>query len=257
MRRQRGFTLIEMMVAVVVFTLVAGAAFTLLNMSQRSFTSETQQLDSFQSARLAYDQMSLDIHSAGYPPANAFTAGLTPVNATVVAQTPFPWSPGYVVGVAGAPCIVPVGGGIGGCVAPSQFDLIIETSIPPLGVQWIRYQLAGTTLSRAQVTKTLGADPAIATAGVLAPYVDNVMNNATVAQMAPIQAQYPGMFPGSAAVPLFTYFLDPTCAGGPVPSCIKEVEINMIVQSENVEQRTGRPRVTTLTGQLIRFNPAQ
>src|SRR5258708_20327357 len=147
------------------------------------------------SAGLGYPEMYRDIPPAGCPPANAFTAGLTPVNATLVAQTPFPWSPGYVVGVAGAPCIVPVGGGIGGCVAPSQFDLIIETSIPPLGVQWIRYQLAGTTLSRAQVTKTLGADPAIATAGVLAPYLNNVRNSASDAPLPPIHSHYPSLLP--------------------------------------------------------------
>ena len=42
-----------------------------------------------------------------------------------------------------------------------------------------------------------------------------------------------------------------------IPGCIKEVEINMIVQSPSNDQTTGRPRVTNLTGQVIRFNPAK
>jgi len=93
----------------------------------------------------------------------------------------------------------------------------------------------------------------------LQPYVDNVINNIPPAQMAPIQGEYPGMFPGNNPIPLFTYFGDKTCvAPAPViPSCIKEVGINMIVQSPSNDQTTGRPRVTSLTGQVIRFNPAQ
>ena len=270
MKRQRGFSLIEMMVAVAIFVIITGAAFSLLDDSQRRYTSEAQLLDSFQAARFGYDQMSLDIHSAGFPPQNAFTAGVTPANANLVTQTPFAWSPGYVFGAAGAPCVVPCG------ITPGPFDLIIEAAIPnavaggcpgagpvgpgvpPVPVVWIRYQLAGTTLSRAAVCKGPG-DPAAATAFALTPYVDNVINNIPPAQMAPIQGEYPGMFPGNNPIPLFTYSGGSTCvAPAPViPGCIKEVEINMIVQSPSNDQTTGRPRVTSLTGQVIRFNPAQ
>jgi prepilin-type N-terminal cleavage/methylation domain-containing protein len=269
MKRQRGFSLIEMMVAVAIFVVITGAMFSLLDDSQRRYTSEAQLLDSFQSARFGYDQMSLDIHSAGFPPQNGFAAGLTAANATLVAQTPFAWSPGYVPGAVGAPCTVGAT-----CLTPGPFDLIIEAAIPnavaagcpgagPGGasvpVVWIRYQLAGTTLSRAAVCKGGLGDPAAATLGALQPYVDNVINNIPPAQMAPIQGEYPGMFPGSNPIPLFTYFPDVTCAApAPLtPSCVREVEINMIVQSPSNDQTTGRPRVTSLTGQVIRFNPAK
>ena len=271
MKRQRGFSLIEMMVAVAIFVIITGAAFSLLDTSQRRYTSEAQLLDSFQAARFGYDQMSLDIHSAGFPPQNAFTAGLTAANANLVTQTPFAWSPGYVFGAAGAPCTVGAT-----CLTPGPFDLIIEAAIPnavaggcpgagpigpgaaPVPVVWIRYQLAGTTLSRAAVCKGPG-DPAAATLAALTPYVDNVINNIPPTQMAPIQGEYPGMFPGNNPIPLFTYFGGSTCvAPAPIiPGCIKEVEINMIVQSPSNDQTTGRPRVTNLTGQVIRFNPAQ
>ena len=268
MKRQRGFSLIEMMVAVAIFVIITGAMFSLLDNSQRRYTSEAQLLDSFQAARFGYDQMSLDIHSAGFPPQNGFAAGLTVANATLVAQTPFAWSPGYVPGAAGAPCTVGAT-----CLTPGPFDLIIEAAIPnavaggcpgagpgvaSVPVVWIRYQLAGTTLSRAAVCKG-PVDPAAATLAALQPYVDNVINNIPAAQMAPIQGEYPGMFPGNNPIPLFTYFGDKTCvAPAPViPSCIKEVGINMIVQSPSNDQTTGRPRVTSLTGQVIRFNPAQ
>src|SRR2546426_12222934 len=98
MKRQRGFSLIEMMVAVAIFVVITGAAFSLLDNSQRRYTSEAQLLDSFQGARFGYDQMSLDIHSAGFPPQNAFTPGLTPAKAHLVGQTPFPGMPGKFAG---------------------------------------------------------------------------------------------------------------------------------------------------------------
>src|SRR5258708_16759794 len=200
MKRQRGFSLIEMMVAVAIFVIITGAAFSLLDDSQRRYTSEAQLLDSFQAARFGYDQMSLDIHSAGFPPQNAFTAGLTPANANLVAQTPFAWSPGYAAGLPGAPCAVPCG------ITPGPFDLIIEAAIPnavaggcagpgpgvaTVPVVWIRYQLAGTTLSRAAGCKRAGG-PAAATLGAPTPYLGNRINNIPGPQMAPLQSEDPG-----------------------------------------------------------------
>ena len=42
---QRGFTLIEMLVALGIFLLVTGAAFTLLTSSQQQYQTETQVLN--------------------------------------------------------------------------------------------------------------------------------------------------------------------------------------------------------------------
>src|SRR5260370_12605265 len=95
MKRQRGFSLIEMMVAVAIFVIITGAVFSLLDSSQRRYTSQAQLLDSFQSAPFGYDQMSLDIHSAGFPPQNRFAAGLTAATTPPVPQTPLPSTPYY------------------------------------------------------------------------------------------------------------------------------------------------------------------
>jgi len=90
---RRGFALIEMMVAVLIFTLIAGAAFAVLIAAQQRYKMESQVLDSFQNARLALDQMTRDIHVAGYPPANSFTPAAAAANPQLVA-TPFGWNPG-------------------------------------------------------------------------------------------------------------------------------------------------------------------
>jgi len=94
---------------------------------------------------------------------------------------------------------------------------------------------------------------------VMVPYVDNVMNNATPAQIAAIQASYPAMFPGGAPVPMFRF-----ACGVPAGPCnaihtsrdITEVTITLVVQAPNLDPRTNQPRVVTLTGLARRINPS-
>jgi prepilin-type N-terminal cleavage/methylation domain-containing protein len=94
-----------------------------------------------------------------------------------------------------------------------------------------------------------------ATDGVLIPYLDNVMNNPTAAQMAFLKTTYPAMFPGNAPVPVFTYTYDTGAA--PQPANIREVNITLIVQSPRPDPQNNRLRVVTLTGQALRINPNQ
>jgi Tfp pilus assembly protein PilW len=237
-----------MMVAVLIFTIIMGAVFQLLNVSQQRNQIESQILDSFQASRLALDMMTRDIHSAGYPPANAVWASVAAAHPQWVAL-PFGWSPNYPA----TPCTVGTT-----CTTPSGFDLILEGNISPstgTGVQWIRYQLQGTTLMRGVVPKTAGTDPATATsaAGVMVPYVDKVMNNTTVAQMNYIKTSYPALFPGNTPVPVFTYLYD---TGQPqTPPNIREVNIVLLVLVADPDPQTNQPRLVTLTGRALRLNP--
>jgi len=255
-RNQQGFTLAELLVSSVVFLLMAGAAFSLLATSSQRFKTDSQVLTSFQEARLGIDQISRDIADGGFPPHNHFNTlnAVTPV--TSYAATPFAWGPAYPV-----PCTVG-----GTCTpTPSGFDLIIETDYDGTGVKWIRYQLpAGTTtLLRAEVPK-LG-DPVGSTDGTLLPYIQNVMNNASGAQIAAIRAAYPAMFPGGASVPIFSYTFDaPTSAlvGGcssiaATPCNIRDVDIVLIVQSFDRDAKTHTLRLVELHGLAHRLNPNQ
>lgn len=243
---QGGFSLIELLVVVAVFTLVSGAVFALLDTAQQRYRMESEFLDTFQGGRLALDQLARDVHSAGYPPANSFFVAPAPNR---VAETPFAWTPGY----PGATC------GVGAdCTSPGNFDLIVEADLDPQnndGVEWIRYRLNGTTLERGEAAKVAGADPAATTLPTMVPYVENVMNNATPAQMAQIQAAYPAMFPGNNPVPIFTYRID---TGAPnTPPNIREVNVTLIVMAPHADPRTRQPRVVTLTGRARRINPSQ
>jgi prepilin-type N-terminal cleavage/methylation domain-containing protein len=254
--RARGFSLLELLVATVIFLLILGAIFDALILAQQRYQSESQYLAAFQAARLAIDQIGRDVHSAGYPPNDAFTA-LAATTRPLLVATPFAWSPGY----PNTPCMLGAT-----CTTPGDFDLIVETNPAPqsgAGIQWIRYELVGTTLYRG-VARKAAADPAAATQASLVPYVENVMNNPPPAQMAALEQAYPGMFPGNAAVKLFTYF----CNGpsGPVPCSsasppsntppyIRSVNVTLIVMAPAPDPRTGQPRLATLTGQFRRINP--
>ena len=281
--RQYGFTLIELLVALGIFLVVIGAAFTLLSTSQQRYRTESQVLNAFQEARLGMDQMVRDINDAGYPPATFLDANRPWVSTSF----PFGWSPGYTVP---NPCLIGTGGG-GTCGTPTDFDLIIETNPDPRGdptctpycpAQWIRYQLAGpngTTLMRGAVYKQISHDPAVDTSGVLAPFVENVVNNSPNLQVSvdaagtPIllSTQYPAMFPGGAPVPIFQYTCDAPnnapqnppqpcpllAAPDNSPANIRDVIITLIVMAPSPDATTGRARLVQLEGRGRRINPNQ
>jgi prepilin-type N-terminal cleavage/methylation domain-containing protein len=255
--KQAGFSLLEMMVSISLFIIISGSALGLLNMAQKRFQTEGQVLSSFQEGRLALDMIVRDVNDAGYPAANQLSA-LAPA-ATSYAVTPVAWSP-----VSVNPC------GLGACVSPGNFDLILEEFNNTTNtVQWIHYQLVGTTLFRGTVDKAVaGTDPLAATtaAGVMFPYATNVMNNTTAAQIAQINAAYPGTFPGGAPLPIFTYYCD--IPNGPPALCtgagannlannVREIEVTLVVLIQQPDMQTGKLRLVTLNGRGHRVNPNQ
>jgi type II secretory pathway pseudopilin PulG len=242
----RGFSLIEALVVALIFSVVTGAIFGLLSVAQTRFKMESEFLDTFQGGRVALDQMIRDIHSAGYPPANLFTAAQVVAQPQLVAL-PFAWTPTY----PGTPCTIGYS-----CTVPTGFDIIIETNVDPQttsSVEWVRYRLNGTNLERGQATKTAGVDPAAATAWTMVTYVENVMNNPGSAGITAIQNSYPTLFPANAAVPVFTYTIDSGQSND--PTNIREVNITLILQAPNAGPSNQQKRIVALTGQARRENP--
>jgi prepilin-type N-terminal cleavage/methylation domain-containing protein len=288
--RQHGFTLVELLVALGIFLVITGAAFSLLGTSQKHYQTESQLLTSFQEARLGLDQIVRDVNDAGYPPPT-FADGV-PADS---ASSPFAWSTGAGYPPPGS-CQIGTGGGgtcstaTAGDAAPGDFDLIIETNpnpqdpscLPNCRVQWIRYQLQNTTplptLMRGVSAKATSGDPDTSTAGMLVPFVQNIVNtqvvqNVTNPLVAQYQAAYPGIFPGGAPVPIFQYTCDtpsvsqslplPTVAcrlatpGDNSPANIRDVMITLIVAAPLPDATTGQPRLVMLNGRGRRINPNQ
>jgi type II secretory pathway pseudopilin PulG len=229
-----GYSLVELLVATVLFTIIAGTIFSLLMSAQLRYQGDSSLTTAFQQANVAIDQITRDVHSAGYPPPSAFAAPPAPATPPQFMALPFSWSPGYT-NVPPTPCTVN-----GSCGAvPGPYDLILETDPGNgNGVQWIRYSLQGTTLMRGMTPK-IAADPVASTSvGVMLPYLENVQNNT-----------------GNTSQPIFTYGFD--CVTPPPPSepsNICKVNITLIVQSAHPDPQTGQFRTITVTGEATPLN---
>jgi prepilin-type N-terminal cleavage/methylation domain-containing protein len=260
-RAQQGFSLIEMMIAAVIFILLCGAAFALLSVAQQRYQTESQVLNSFQEARFGLEEIVRDVNGSGYPSKSMFSFTPTVPPANLYAVTPAAWSPSY----PNTPCQIGTGGG-GTCTTPSDFDLIIERDVDPWhhdGVEWTRYQLSNNILSRSQTYKVVGGDPAATTAPYFVPYVQNVMNNVSAGQIAQFQAVYPQMYPGGNPVPVFSYTCytpygpqSCTSAGSyNSPVYVTDVEITLIVMAPTQDAQSGQVRLTELHGRGHSLNP--
>jgi type II secretory pathway pseudopilin PulG len=87
-RRQRGFSAIEMLVAVVLLMAVLGVVVKgMTDMQRRSF-SETSKMDAVQDTRDFIDQMVRDVHDVGYPPPRAIGVVNGVANATPYCTDP-------------------------------------------------------------------------------------------------------------------------------------------------------------------------
>jgi prepilin-type N-terminal cleavage/methylation domain-containing protein len=261
----RGFTLLELMIAVAIFLVVCAAMFSLLQLSQQRYSSESQMSGSFGEARLGIDQMVRDINVSGFPSLTMFS---TSANPAAFAISPFGWDPGYT---SNTTCQIGIT-----CTTPGQFDLIIETNFGTSdfgggtnGVSWIHYQLGIggtnlTTLYRGVAPKTAGGDPVSATSSVMTPFVENVMNNVSDPLLSQITAQYPNMFSGGP-VPVFQYTCNtPTgpqsctssaAAGYNTPKNVSDVDITLIVKTPLGDSQTHTLQVMELTARGHRSNP--
>jgi len=69
----KGFSLIELLIVMVVLGIIMGAVFSLVNLAAARSSTEQAKLDMFQESREFMDQMSRDLRQAGYPSAVNFT----------------------------------------------------------------------------------------------------------------------------------------------------------------------------------------
>src|SRR5260221_4577811 len=146
-----GFSLVELLVGTVLFTIITGAVFSLLVSAQRRYRGESSVTEAFQQANVAIDQIVRDVHSAGYPPKNSFAVAVSNAQPKYYAL-PFAWSPSY----PGTPC---AGGPGGTCAVPGDYDLIVEADTTRNRVRWIRYSLQNGTLMRGVTLKDPTKDP--------------------------------------------------------------------------------------------------
>jgi prepilin-type N-terminal cleavage/methylation domain-containing protein len=259
----RGFTILEMIMAMAIFLVICSAMFELLDLSQKKYSSETQLTAAFQDARLAMDQVVRDVNASGFPPVGMFS--VLPPSPSSFASSPVAWSPGYD-SIPPVPCLIGTAGG-GTCTTPGDYDLIVETRLgADTNVSWIWYHLDPSTsiLNRAVVQKSVG-DPlsAVQLSGEKAAFLANVMNNAPAAQLTQITANYPNMFPGGLAQPIFQYICETPSGTIPCPLAgiynspqnIRDVNVTLIVMTPQRDLQRQSLTLVELTGSGHRVNP--
>src|SRR5579864_2004570 len=74
---QRGFTLIELMMVVLLLAIVVGAVFSQIERAQVRYRVEDQKVDLTQQEREFIDQFTRDLHQAGYPSAPMYGGSAT------------------------------------------------------------------------------------------------------------------------------------------------------------------------------------
>lgn len=265
---QRGFSLIELMLVLVIFLIVTGAIFGLLDAAQVRYRAEQDFLESFQGARLGVDQLVREIRSAGYPPPytypgdsvlpNNYVATYGAVSWTDPTLAPADLQRRFAIAFPGTPnqsCTV---GPLGTCTVPNANNLTLELDIDPENstcpnqVEVVDYQLQGPdaqglyTLMRRVQSKpgnpAFSSPPCVPLAGTFTPFVENVIPN-------PVD-------PGTGQVPpLFQYICDPAVAVC-TPNDIIEVIVTLTVRSSRPDIRTQQFRQITLRGAVRRLNPS-
>lgn len=259
----RGFSILELLIAMAIFLAICAAMFELLRTSQIKYSGETQLSAAYQDSRLAMDQIVRDFNVAGYPPVGLFS--VLPTQPSQYAVTPVAWNPNYPTAV----CSLSAPGLGGGCATPGDYDLIVETQLGTDNfVSWVRYYLDPPTLTlyRAVAQKT-GGDPLSAVTSTSSATITALLRNVVNvpgSQMSQIIADYPTMFPGGQPQPIFQYTCD--TPGGPTPCWqaggtnspknIRDVDVTLIVITPQQDLQTQSLKLVELFGRGHRTNPA-
>lgn len=74
-KRQLGFSLIELMVVLLILSVMMGAVFAQISLVQQRNSVEQSRVDIFEEGRSFVDQMTRDLHHAGYPNPRNFVKG--------------------------------------------------------------------------------------------------------------------------------------------------------------------------------------
>lgn len=73
--KQRGFSLVELLIVILILTIVMGVSMQQIAIIQQRYRAEEAKTDTFQTAREFMDQMVRDIHNAGFPNVKMYKAG--------------------------------------------------------------------------------------------------------------------------------------------------------------------------------------
>src|ERR1700686_1776498 len=224
--RQKGFSLIEMMVVVLILGIVSAGLFVQIDMAQQRAFSEQVKLDNFQEARDFVDQFFRDVNQIGYP------------NSRMI-DTSVVWSP-----ILATPLINDNRLAIG-LVRIDGNEIRFEGDMNGDGnVQSIIYMVNGSgscnlCLQRSQVDKA-SASPLTGQATNWGTEVNDVLSN-------PIFSYFKADGTQVTALPV-----DLSTSGGPaILASIKTIQVSLLIRNPSVlDPKTKQPIETTFQGEV-------
>lgn len=219
--RNRGFSLIELMITLLVLSVIMGAIFQLMRLAMSRSATEQAKLDMFQEAREFMDQMARDLRQAGYPnPRNYASSG-------VITQNPAANDTKVASGVTYI----------------DSNELWFEGDVDGSGtVSVVKYKLEATgtncpCLRRSQLPKVVGNPITAQTATNFQVEVQNVVTSNT----QPIFGAYVHASSGSAVTLPVTFN-----ANGATVAQIEIIKAILTIQAAAPDAQTGQRPLTTL-----------
>jgi prepilin-type N-terminal cleavage/methylation domain-containing protein len=224
--RERGFTLIEMLIVIAILATVTGGIFLQLNTAQQRINTEQTKVDNFDEARDFVDQFFRDIHQIGYPNGHMISF--------------LPMSPASALATSQADSRVAVG-----LVKIDSNSIWFEGDVNGTGVvQSVQYMINGANL-------------AVCTLCLQRSSVDKVNGTAPWSQSASWGTEVNDVITS----PIFTYFDTTGAAVTALPAdmssnaaviaSIKTIHISLTIQNNAiVDPKTQQPIQTSFQGEV-------
>lgn len=235
--RQRGFTLLEMMLSIVILSLVIGAVFSSLNLAQQRMTAEQTKLDDFQQARDFVDQFFRDINQIGDPNIRMFGNLIPPLAVPLALPYEAPVFNDSRLAV--------------GLVSIGNTSIEFEGSVNGVGtVQSVQYMINGSggatcllCLQRSQVDKVAGITPWTQNTN-WGTEVNDVLSN-------PI-FKYFDTNGNQIVMPAAPATIDiSTLAGAQTIATVKTIQISLRIQNPaKIDRQNGQPIESVFEGEV-------
>jgi prepilin-type N-terminal cleavage/methylation domain-containing protein len=248
MRSQKGFSLIELLVATAVLLLMMAGVFSQIGKLQKASQAEEVKRDMFQNGREVMDQLNRDLHSAGFPNRNMYNRSA--VNGAFIANPDS--TAGSSVGlVMASPTQIMFEGDVDNDGVVDSVAYAYQTAAPAGTPAGITCTAALGCFSRAQTAKIAGSPLPNTNGGVqltLANYRVALEDVTAPAANSPVFSYFDA---SGNAVDASAGLLYPSAA----LASIRTIKVNLNLQGESANLQTRqRPRATlTLTSRLSNY----